>query len=72
MKELKQIVYRFKGDKKSDEVETDLGGNVEVPKPGTTIRRKNKAMKVVHVLRETNISGQRTLPVYTVFLTDRP
>ena len=58
MKELKQIVYRYKGDKKSDEVETDLEGNVEVPKPGTTIRRKNKAMKVVHVLEKQIFRGR--------------
>ena len=71
MKEPKQIVCRYNGDEKSDEVEQDLDGEVDVPQKGHIITRKGKQWKVVHMVKEETVAGPKAIPVYRLFLSDR-
>lgn len=68
MNEAKQIVYRYDGDEKSEEVEFDRDGEVRIPKPFEIINRKGKEWKVVHIITEQNLA-QGAVPVYRIFLS---
>jgi hypothetical protein len=64
----KQIVYRYNGDPKSEEVDQDLYGGAAVPERDAVVERKGKSWRVVKVDIET--SG-KNIPVYRIYLTDR-
>jgi len=64
----KQIVYRYNGDPKSEEVDQDLYGGPAVPEKDAVVDRKGKSWRVAKVDIET--SG-KNIPVYRIYLTDR-
>ena len=68
-KDAKQIVYRYNGDEKSEELEVDLDGEVALPQPGEYMVRKGKQWKAVHRIIES--SGAGAIPVIRIFLTDQ-
>ena len=49
MSEAKTFVYKYDDLNVSEEVETDLTGDVPVPRVGDLLLRKNKAWKVMGV-----------------------
>ena len=67
----KRMVYRYNGDPNSEEVETDLDGEVAIPQFGEIIRRKDKDWKVVHVLEHAPVAdAPEQMPMVWIFLTD--
>jgi len=62
---VKQFVYRYEGDPKTDEVVQDLEGDTPVPQKGAVIPRKGTTWTVVEVLTSHNPPA---IPVYRVFL----
>ena len=68
-KQSKQIVYRYNGDPKSDEVEHDLDGEVIVPQRDQIVIRNGKHWRVVQVNIETTVSAPRAIPIVHIFLT---
>lgn len=72
VKHAKQIVFRYNGDAKSEEIEYDLDGNIMTPRKGQTIARRGKEWEVVHVLLEQSLSADGPLPIVRVFLTNQP
>lgn len=70
-KNAKQFVYRYNGVEASEEVEVDRDGEIPVPAHGEIIKRKGKDWKVVHVITQETVAGERAIPVVRVFLTDQ-
>jgi hypothetical protein len=66
----KQIVYRYNGDEKSEEVEQDLDGELAFQED-QVILRKGKNWRIVHLGYEVSLSGQGPIPVVRVFLSDQ-
>ncbi len=64
----KQIVYRYNGDEKTEELEVDYDGDVVLPEPGGFMIRKDKQWKVVHRIIES--SGAGAIPIIRLFLSD--
>jgi hypothetical protein len=70
MGEAKQIVHRYNGDTRKDEVELDQDGEWGINDlDGTRGGRKGKAWKVEDTLL-TLLRRPTELPILTVFLTD--
>jgi hypothetical protein len=68
----KQIVYRFNGDPKHDEVVSDRVGNMALLRVGEILKRNGKQWMVVAVNNELSISGSSVaIPIHRVFLTDK-
>lgn len=70
-KKSKQIVYRYNGDPKSEELEDDLDGEILVPQRDQIIIRNEKNWKVVKVDIETTVAGPKTIPIVYIYLTDQ-
>jgi hypothetical protein len=70
-KESKQIVYRYNGDPKSDEVQPDLDGEIPIPQRDQIVMRNGKNWKVVQVNTETTVSVPKAVPIVRIFLTDQ-
>lgn len=70
MSEACQYVFRYNGDEKTDEVEVDLRGDMEMPARGQIITRKGKQWKVVMVSTTRELSPRPPVPVHRVMLTD--
>ena len=70
MKKPKQIIYRYNGDEKSDDVLHDLRGDVEVPQKGSLIERNGRTWKVFHLLELQTMEGEVPIDLYRVFLTE--
>jgi hypothetical protein len=66
----KQIVYRYNGDPKSDEVVQDADGVLPTHFMGEFVMRNGKLWKVVNVNDELTVAGPRAIPIHWVFLTD--
>lgn len=71
VKDAKQFVYRYNGDVKSEEVEQDLDGKVEVPHRGQLIVRNGKNWRVIHVETQSFLNKSGPIPVVRVFLTEQ-
>jgi hypothetical protein len=68
----KQIIYRFNGDPKDDEVITDRLGDMIFRRVGDIIRKNGKQWRVAIVRNDFNMSASRTaIPIHRVFLTDK-
>ncbi len=65
----KQIIYRYNGDAKTEEVEDDFHGDTW-HKDGDRITRNGKKWKVVAINDETTAAGPMMVPVHRVFLKD--
>jgi hypothetical protein len=65
-----QYVFRYNGDKNSEEVVLDVDGVMSLPVKGQIIQRKEKPWKVVAVSTELGIAPHPPLPVHRVSLTD--
>lgn len=66
----KHIVYRYNGDPKSEEVFTDLGGELPLYSVGEVIVRNGKQWKVAAINDEITVAGAQAIPIHRVFLTD--
>ena len=69
--DIKQIVYRYNGDAKSDEVVNDLVGEFPRRAKGEIIERNGKQWKVIFINDECTIAGPQQVPIHHVFLTDQ-
>jgi hypothetical protein len=68
----KQIIYRFNGDPKDDEVISDQRGDMIFRRVGDVLRKNGKNWRVVIVRNDYNMSASRTaIPIHRVFLTDK-
>jgi hypothetical protein len=68
----KQIIYRFNGDPRHDEVVSDRSGNVPFCWVGEMIRRNGKQWRVAIVNNDFDmLASARAIPIHHVFLTDR-
>ena len=63
---IKQIVYRYNADPRTDEIVQDFEGEITVPEKGGLIKRTEKQWKVVSVFKTFG----KGIPIHTVFLTD--
>ena len=68
--DIKQIVYRYNGDSKSDEVVQDLVGEIPRHTRGEIIERKGVQWKVAYINDEFTVAGPKQVPIHHVFLTD--
>lgn len=66
----KQIVHRYNGDVKSEEVEQDLDGEVTLPQKDQFVVRNGRNWKVMHVETQSSLSKSGPIPVVRVFLTE--
>lgn len=66
----KQVVFRYNGDAKTDEVEVDHDGEFPVPNRGDVLVRKGKNWRVAAVTTETSVTDPQQYPVVRVFLGD--
>jgi selenocysteine lyase/cysteine desulfurase len=67
----KQIVYRFNGDPKDDEIVADRNGTMPFRKVGEILARNGKRWRVAVVRDDFNMASSKTaVPVHHVFLTD--
>jgi hypothetical protein len=67
----KQIVYRFNGDPKYDEVVSDRVGELPFRRVGETLTRNGKRWMVVAINNDLNIEGSSVaIPIHHVFLTE--
>ncbi len=69
-KNAKQFLYRYNGVEAPEEV-VDGDGEIAVPKQGEIINRKGKKWKVVQVITQQTVAGNRAIPVVRIFLTDK-
>jgi hypothetical protein len=67
-KGVRQFIYQYNGQGKSQEVEEDLSGRIETPSIGSVITRNGKEWRVFHVIAPVSLIG--TVPVIRVFLSD--
>jgi hypothetical protein len=68
----KQIVYRYNGDPKYDEVVSDVLGSVPFLHVGDLLRKNGKQWKVAVVRDDLDMPGSSTaVTIHRVFLTDR-
>ena len=68
----KQIIYRFNGDPKYDEIIFDRLGEVTFSRIGDIIKKKGKQWRVAIVRHDFDMSASRTaIPIHYVFLTDK-
>ena len=69
--DIKQIVYRYNGDAKSDEVVNDLVGEFPRHAKGEIVERNGKQWKVIFINDEFTVGGPQQVPIHHVFLTDQ-
>jgi hypothetical protein len=67
MFERKQVIFRYNGDAKSEEIAVDFDSADSIPEKNALISRRGKWWKVIDVHR-TSTGATRELPVYRVFL----
>ncbi len=67
----KQIVYRYNGDEKSEEVVDDLVGVFPRHAKGETMERNGQQWKVIYITDEFTTVGTKQVPIHHVFLTDQ-
>ncbi len=67
----KQIVYRYNGDPRGDDVVHDLAGEIPRHAKGEIIERNGKQWKVEFINDEFTIVGPKHVPIHHVFLTDQ-
>jgi hypothetical protein len=65
MKDAKQIVYRYDGNRHDEEVVNDMDGLTTLPMRGSIIERKGKRWQVVAVHEEIR---REQIPICRVFL----
>ncbi len=65
---MRQFVFEYNGNERSQDVEEDLGGVMEMPAIGSLLKRHDKEWRVVHVIAPVFQNG--TIPVVRVFLND--
>ena len=67
----RQIIYRFNGDPKYDEVVSDNTGTIFRPRVGDVVVKKGKKWRVTVVRDGFDMFASRTaVPVHRIFLTD--
>jgi hypothetical protein len=68
----KQIVYRYNGDPRHDEVVADRAGQVPFNWIGEKLERNGKQWRVAVVHNDFNMTASATaIPIHRVFLTDK-
>jgi hypothetical protein len=68
----KQIVYRFNGDPRHDEVLSDRTGEIPRLWVGDTLNRNGKKWKVAVVNNDFDMTASaKAIPIHRVFLTDK-
>lgn len=68
----KQIIYRYNGDPRHDEVVSDRTGEMAFSWVGEMLRRNGKKWKVAVINNDFNMTASaRAIPIHRVFLTDR-
>jgi hypothetical protein len=68
----KQIIYRYNGDPRSDEVVSDKTGAMPFRRVGEELTRKGKVWRVAVVRDDLNMAGSAiAIPLHRVFLTDK-
>jgi hypothetical protein len=68
----KQIVYRYNGDPRHDEVLSDRTGEMPFSRVGETLRRNGKQWRVAVINNDFDmIASARAIPIHRVFLTDK-
>ena len=65
----KQLVFRYNGDKASEDLEMDLLEEIPVPTKGSVVERKGSRWSVAEVMVEQMAGDRLALPIYRVFLT---
>jgi hypothetical protein len=67
-----QTIYRYNGDPKSDEVESDRTGAVPLCGVGEMLKRNGKQWRVAIIRNDLNmVASARSVLIHRVFLTDR-
>lgn len=68
----KQMIYRYNGDPRSDEVVSDRTGRVPLSWVGEMLRRNGKEWQVAVIRNDLDMVGSaRAVPIHRVFLTDK-
>ena len=68
----KQVIYRFNGNPKDDEVVLDRMGTMPFRRVGEILTKNGKKWRVTVVRDDFNISAfKKTVPIHRVFLTDK-
>jgi hypothetical protein len=68
----KQIVYRYNGDPRHDEVLSDRTGEMPFNWVGETLRRNGKKWRVAVINNDFDMTASaRAVPIHRVFLTDK-
>jgi hypothetical protein len=66
----KQIVYRFNGDPKNDEIVSDRTNSLSLRKVGEILKKKGKAWRVAVIRDDFNMNlSQTAVHIHRVFLT---
>jgi hypothetical protein len=68
----KQMIYRYNGDPKNDEIVSDRTGRMPFRWVGEMLKRNGKEWRVAVVRNDLDIVGSaRAVPIHHVFLTDK-
>lgn len=65
---MRRFVYQYNENERSQEIEEDPTGGIEMPTVGSIVNRHGREWKVVHVIAP--VSSRGTVPVVRVFLSD--
>jgi hypothetical protein len=66
----KQLIYRFNGNRETEEVKVDATGQIAVPRKNSIFQRNGKTYKVSTIIQQESVSDPRMLPVWRIFLVD--
>ena len=67
MAEGRHLVYRYDGNKNLEDMETDAAGEIDIPRPGEIIERRNRKWKV-HFVEKAAVIPANGLPSYLICL----
>ena len=68
----KQIIYRFNGDPKDDEIISDRFGTMPLRRIGEVLEKNGKRWRVDVIRDDFDLSAsKRAVAIHRVFLTDR-
>jgi len=66
----KQVVYRFNGNPKTDQVKDDLEDEIELPSKGNVLVIDGKRWKVIEIMTERSLDARGPIPVVRIYLSD--
>jgi hypothetical protein len=68
----KQMIYRYNGDPRNDEIVSDRTGRVPLSWAGEMLRRNGKEWLVAVIRYDLDMVGSAlAVPIHRIFLTDK-